>query len=789
MKRVICSVVFSCLILAPNLGAQPGPIDIIQNGSFETGDFTGWNVVDPFGPFQPWNVLGAGQGSGFAMQATAPQDGNFVAFNGFDGAGPDSFDLSQQVSIPTGHDAILSFDYRLQWSNDFRPPGAASREFELLIFDPLNSQLLAVPFLTAVGPLLGAVGDIDTGWLTENVNLSDFAGMDVIINFSAFILESFTGPGQMELDSVSLTVIPVDGVTVSSIDDIEVIVGTSPSPIPFFVGDPGFQGRDIEIKIESDNQFILSNDDILHGRPGNNVLLGEQPNDRFLPGGEFFPENSPPFGSGNDLLTPGGPADDLLRKGIPADQIDQRVIILPTLRRIGSANLTITATNPNGVDEDFHFRVSVISDEVIIVDDGDPGFSTEGSWGKSNALGAYNGNSLFSDQSGSTATFTPELPGPGTFAVYARWASRQPDGLGNFDRDHGAHYTVNHLGGSTLTIIDQSQNEGRFNLLGIFDFAGNGSENVKLERVNVIGGYTSGDAVRFVSAPSTNGNEQPDDLIVDNLSPGFTTSTTWHESNATDEYAGSSLFTEVLGNMATFSAANTLDGLHEIYVRSSARSPRGGFYARDSKAQYQVQHANGTALVNVNQNVLPGQWVFIGAFPFKAGDEAFVKLTRINGDTSQKTSADAVRFTVLQPARSNEVIVDNLDPGFTSFGNWIESNALDEYLQSSLAGFGFGTRATWTPTLPAAGKYQVFAHFANQGSNGQIRRDSKAWYEVRHGNQKSTIRINQNSNGGNWVSIGTYDFIGDGSEFVELFHGFEDTAPVSADAIRFLLVE
>ncbi len=789
MKKFICLLLLGPLFYCSNLKGQVPGFDLIQNGSFETGDFTGWNAVDMPAPFLPWAVSGPGAYGGFGLQNVAPQDGVFAAVNGFDGGGPGFFTLSQQIFIPPAHHAELSFNYRLQWESAFRPVNALSRELEVQILDPANNQVLAAPFHTAVGPLIqGPQGIIDTGWNNEVLDLSAFAGMDIILNFSVFIPENFTGPAQMELDAISLIVTPAGGPTVSHIDDVEVIVGTSPAPIPFLVGDPGFPGRDIEIKIESDNQFVLSNDDILHGRQGDDILLGDQPNNRLLPGGEIFPENLPPFGGGNDLLG-GGPADQLLRRGIPADEIDQRVIIFPPLRRIGTANLTLTATNPNGIREELRLTVNVISDDVIIVDDGDPGFTTQGIWSQSNAEGAYNGDSLFSDHPGSKAIFTPELPGPGTYAVYIRWASRQSNAPGDYVRDRGARYVVKHGGGSTSTMVDQSRGGGRFMLLGIFDFVGDGSENVTLERVNVLGGFTSADAVRFVSAPSTDGNEQPGDLIIDNLDPSFSTSGRWHESNASDEHAGSSLFTEVVGNMAKFSAGAQLSGLREVYVRSSARSPRGGFYNRDSEALYEVKHANGKAQIIVNQNVLPGQWVFIGAFPFEAGMESYVKLTRSNVDSAQKTSADAVRFTELQPARPNEVVVDNKDPGFSSFGNWIESNALDEYLQSSWAGFGFGTTAKWTPELPTAGRYQVFAHWANQGSNGPIRRDSKAWYEVMHAGQKSTVRINQNANGGNWVSIGTFEFSGDGSEYVELFHGFEDTAPVSADAIRFLLVE
>ena len=627
----------------------------------------------------------------------------------------------------------------------------------------------------------------DRSWLAFSVlpNTLDVNDLDGVNTGDFDTFDGFGFPGVALIRAVGAPSYQPKPL-IAPIPDQEVFVNSTLTPIDLFLGDPLFPGRDIEVRIESDNQFILPNDDILLARPGQDILLGEQPNDRLLPGGEFLPLNPPPFGGGNDLLNGGGPVDQLLGHGIQADQIDHRQIILPPLRRTGSANLTVTATNPNGEEATIQFGISIISNDIIIIDDGDPGFSTTGVWGKSNALYSHGGDSLISDHAGSQATYKPELSGPGTYAVYAKWASIDPNG-GQFARDHGARYTVNHIGGSMTTIVDQTQNDGKFNLIGIYDFAGDDSDCVILERLNVIGGFTSADAIRFVSTFSTNGNEQPGDLIVDNLSPGFSTSGNWHLSNATDGYAGGSLFTGVVGNSATFTPESAPDGIHEVYVHFSARNARGRNYRRDSRAQYEVQHAMGTSIVEVNQNVLPGQWVFIGGFQFDSA--ASVVLSKINKDSSASLVADAVRFTPLQPIRSTEVIIDNKDAGFSSFGNWIESNALDEYLQSSLAGFGAGTSAKWTPELPVAGRYQVFAHWANQGSDGPLRRDSKAWYSVQHGGQQSIVRVNQNTNGGNWVSIGTFDFTGDGSESVELFSGFASQASISADAMRFLLAE
>ena len=49
------------------------------NGSFETGDFTGWNIVTNGTPYPPsWQVSGSDSGIGFGMDSTSPQDGSMV---------------------------------------------------------------------------------------------------------------------------------------------------------------------------------------------------------------------------------------------------------------------------------------------------------------------------------------------------------------------------------------------------------------------------------------------------------------------------------------------------------------------------------------------------------------------------------------------------------------------------------------------------------------------------------------------------------------------------------------
>jgi hypothetical protein len=181
--------------------ASAATIELLTNGSFETGDFTGWTAVQTSAPLVPWTVSSAGAGSGF-FPLTSPQDGIYVAWNGFDGDGPMSFLLYQDVFIPEAGDATLSWQQRLQW--DFALTGAATlpRSLSVALLDPLTSAVLATLFTFSTGTGL-VVGD--TGWATHVHDVSAYAGQTVRLLFAEFVPESFTGPGQAEFDAISIT--------------------------------------------------------------------------------------------------------------------------------------------------------------------------------------------------------------------------------------------------------------------------------------------------------------------------------------------------------------------------------------------------------------------------------------------------------------------------------------------------------------------------------------------------------------------------------------------------------
>jgi hypothetical protein len=192
------AVLFAIVVVSLSSRAFGG----IANGSFETGDFTGWTTITTGSPFAPWSVGGAGDSGYFSP--LSPQDGSRVAWNGFDGDGPMQFALYQDVAIPMGVSTI-SWQDRVQWELTSLP--TLSRTYAVLLLDPSTDGLLEILHLLDTGVDSSFA---DTGWQTHSADVSYFAGSSVRLVFFEDIPESFTGPGQLEIDNVVLTTTPVE---------------------------------------------------------------------------------------------------------------------------------------------------------------------------------------------------------------------------------------------------------------------------------------------------------------------------------------------------------------------------------------------------------------------------------------------------------------------------------------------------------------------------------------------------------------------------------------------------
>jgi uncharacterized repeat protein (TIGR01451 family) len=191
------------------LGGVTPPVELLTNGSFETRDLTGWTSVQTpvTTEFLASAVYASGTTTFGAFAPSAPLDGSYSHMNGFDGAGPFAYDIFQEVTIPANAvRADLSWAEEIQWDlAAFCAGCTGSREYEVTVQPAGGGAPLAVLFSEIAAPGTARFG---SGEVIHTVDLLSLGGVNpgdtVRLNWHEFIPESFTGPGQFELDAISL---------------------------------------------------------------------------------------------------------------------------------------------------------------------------------------------------------------------------------------------------------------------------------------------------------------------------------------------------------------------------------------------------------------------------------------------------------------------------------------------------------------------------------------------------------------------------------------------------------
>jgi hypothetical protein len=173
----------------------------IVNGSFETGNFAGWGLADLTNPHQPLTVRGNGFNTGFGFFSTTATNGSFSATHGFDGNGPGTIRLFQDIGTIDSASNLLTFDYRVAWDMLNYGGSTAPRTFSLNVFQAGTFNSLASTELLRAN---AGTANFDTGNLVGSINLSAFQGQNVRIAFDSVIPQNFTGPAFLQLDNVQL---------------------------------------------------------------------------------------------------------------------------------------------------------------------------------------------------------------------------------------------------------------------------------------------------------------------------------------------------------------------------------------------------------------------------------------------------------------------------------------------------------------------------------------------------------------------------------------------------------
>ena len=397
----------------------------------------------------------------------------------------------------------------------------------------------------------------------------------------------------------------------------------------------------------------------------------------------------------------------------------------------------------------------------IIVDNADPGFVwTKGQWSESSGSGYYGDNSLYALVGGEEdeCRWTPDLPDTGIYEVYVWWVA-------SWNRSSDATYVINHAGGQSTHGADQTQNGGQWMSVGQYTFEAGTSGWVSLADTGN-GDVVSADAVRFEYVG-------PPEYVVDNTNSGFSSTGTWSESASSGYYGSNSYYAIVGGetDVATWEPWLPMAGNYEVYVWWVEGSNRS------SNATYTINHAGGQSTHGANQTTNGGQWMSVGSYIFDSGWNASVSIEDTgDGDV---VSADAVKFAYLGPP---EVIVDNMDAGFSASSNWFESTSVSGYYASNYharATESASDSAAWEADLSDSGSYKVYARWTT-GSN----RATSAPYIVYHDGGSTTVYCNQQEDNGVWKLLGTFNMNAGTATRVRLSCWTSSGSYVIADAIK-----
>ncbi len=189
----------------------------------------------------------------------------------------------------------------------------------------------------------------------------------------------------------------------------------------------------------------------------------------------------------------------------------------------------------------------------------------------------------------------------------------------------------------------------------------------------------------------------------------------------------------------------------------------------------------------VDGNLLVDQWVPNDSTPFFSDVYLGAGPHDVKMEFFNLTGGARARLTWQKMNTSaTTAIVNDGEVGFTSGGaasGWYTSY----YGQGGRSRWTYnraGYWARWIPALPKLGHYEVFVYVPS-GTN----RTTAAHYYLRHEGDVVEFTINQRAKAGQWVSLGTFTFNADGTEFVHLEAATSEpagTRTVGFDAVKWV---
>lgn len=463
----------------------------------------------------------------------------------------------------------------------------------------------------------------------------------------------------------------------------------------------------------------------------------------------------------------------------------------------------------------FCAAVGLLAGDVII-DNGDVGTSFTGTWAVSGGTGAYGTNSLYG-RDGATYTWTFDLPSAGSYEVFMWWTeftSRSDAAPVSIEHAAGtSDVTVNQQtnGGKWNSLgVWEFGITGRVTLSAPGSFPTNYCADavmfVPVVPVEVIidnrdpntestgtwpvsGGLnpygadsvynrTAGQSFSWLFTPSTSGWYEVSMWWTEFTSRSSVTPVEIEHAGGTASLTVNQLINGGIWNtLGTFQyEAGTVYRVRVLTLADSSAicADAVRFFktsAPSVNANFSASPGTGVAPLEVNFTDLSTSPTALTSWQWDFDNDGTIDSTEQNPTyTYENAGTYSVKLTVSGPSgtdsetKSNlitvepggdpswEAIIDNGQAGTSSTGSWYISGGTGAYGADSLYGRS-GATYTWTFTLPEAGNYEVFMWWTEFSS-----RSDAAPVAVVHASGTTNLTVNQQTNGGQWNSLGVFTF-------------------------------
>lgn len=401
--------------------------------------------------------------------------------------------------------------------------------------------------------------------------------------------------------------------------------------------------------------------------------------------------------------------------------------------------------------------------EAFAVDDdaGSPVFQTRGNWTRA-TTGGYmkKGHSeMTAGTADAQADFRLAIPAPGHYRIHS-W---QRDNATLTDR---ARFIVRHRNGETPFTLNQNAARAAWAKLGDFYFDA-GDSILTVDAAN-----TEGAAIVAADAILVECLNLDTDIVVNDGDPGYSDTANFFTSSASPLRHGATYraCNPGTGDSATWRLDLPQAGVWEISEWHNGNS------TRSAAAPFTIRAANGDTTLAVNQQIDSGRWISLGRYPFAQGGGA----VRLDSVSDKIVIADAIRARRVEC----EVLVDNLDARYSDTGGFTTASASPDRHDATyrICPTGSGASAEWRLELPFDGIWEI-----QEWHSADAPRTDAAPFTVHHAWGAQTMYVNQQTQGGQWDTLGRYAFNKAGGR-VSLSNDASGGSSVIADAVRAVYV-